>query len=124
MKVIPGKKRNIQYPISNIQSLWVRLLAGFMLVAVVAVGLVAVLANRATTREFEFYVSQGRQLRAERLAPEVAATYARTGSWTGVAEWLPTLNLSPGGGQGQGRGRNQDTAASTERLVVADESGP
>jgi signal transduction histidine kinase len=116
-------KDSVQHPVPNIQSLWVKLLLGFVLVAVVAVGLVAVLANRATTRHFELYVSQGRQLRAERLAPEVAAYYARTGSWSGIDEWLATLDQPQGSGQGQGRGRSQGTPAAADRLVVADAEG-
>ena len=36
-----------------LRSLWVKLLAGFVLVAVVAVGVVAILANRTTARQFE-----------------------------------------------------------------------
>ena len=117
------KKVHLQSPISNIQSLWVKLLLSFILIAVVAVGLVAVLSNRATIRHFEFYVSQGRQLRAERLAPEVAAYYARTSSWSGIDEWLATLDQSQGSGQGQGRGHGQQASAVTERLVVVDEEG-
>jgi len=108
-----------------IQSLWVKLLIGFMLVAMVAVGTVAVLANRATTREFELYVSQGKQMRAERLAPEFAAYYARTGSWTGVAEWMADLDttLAQSGGRGLGRGRGQGEGSTTDRLLLANTAG-
>jgi two-component system OmpR family sensor kinase/two-component system sensor histidine kinase BaeS len=104
-------------------SLWIKLLLGFLLVAVVAVGLVAVLANRATTREFALYVSQGRQLRAERLAPEFAAYYARTGSWAVVETWLVSLLDAPSGGRGQGRGQGQGSGYSLERLLLADIEG-
>ena len=110
-----------------LRSLWLKLLASFVLVAIVAVGLVAVLANRTTTRQFQIYVSQGRQLRAERLAPEVAAYYARTGSWAGVAEWLPGLAQSQPAGQGQGQGprlgRGRGEGATVDRLLLADATG-
>jgi two-component system OmpR family sensor kinase/two-component system sensor histidine kinase BaeS len=99
----------------------------------VAVGLVALLANRATTREFQIYVSQGRQVRAERLAPEFAAYYARTGGWSGVAEWMNSLGTlaadGQGGGQGEGRGqgvgrgRGQGTGNGTDRVLLADVQG-
>jgi signal transduction histidine kinase len=107
-----------------LRSLWVRLLAGFLLVAVAAVGLVGVLANRTTAHQFELYVSQGRRLRAERLAPSVAYYYAQTGSWAGVGDWLAdeSTALSPGGGRGQGAGRGQGSSSS-ERLIVADAGG-
>ncbi len=105
------------------RSLWVKLLAGFVLVAVVAVGVVAVLANRTTTEQFQLYVSQGKRIRAERLAPEFADYYAQTGSWAGVAEWMDTLEISQLGVQGQGRGRNQDGGYAPDRLLLADAGG-
>jgi two-component system OmpR family sensor kinase/two-component system sensor histidine kinase BaeS len=119
----PGLSRSS--PRLPIQSLWVKLLIGFMLVAMIAVGTVAVLANRATTREFELYVSQGKQMRAERLAPEFAAYYARTGSWTGVAEWMADLDTAPAqsGGRGLGRGRGQGEGSTTDRLLLANTKG-
>jgi signal transduction histidine kinase len=108
-----------------LRRLWLKLLAGFVLVAVVAVGLVAVLANRVTTRQFQIYVSQGRQVRAERLAPAFAAYYDQTGSWAGVSEWMASLEtaapIEQGQGQGQRRGRVGSAAA--DRLVLADAEG-
>jgi signal transduction histidine kinase len=80
------------------------------------VGVVAVLVNRTTARQFELYVSQGKSLRAERLAPEFAAYYARTGGWDEVAVWMTDL---PQGQQG-GRGRGQGSGLSTDRLLLAD----
>ena len=107
--------------------LWLKLLAGFILVAVVAVGLVAVLANRVTTRQFEIYISQGRQVRAERLAPAFAAYYAQTGSWAGVDAWMASLETATpaeqGQGQGQGQRRGRIGSAAADRLVLADAEG-
>ena len=77
--------------------LWVKLLLAFVIVAASAVGVAAVMANRITTRQFEIYVSQGKQERAERLAPEFAAYYGRTGSWDGVDEWWSTTAQEPSG---------------------------
>jgi signal transduction histidine kinase len=107
-----------------LRSLWVKLLAGFLLVAVAAVGLVGVLANQSTTHQFELYVGQGRRQRAERVAPSVAAYYAQTGSWTGVDGWLSTQGaaLLQSAGRGQGTGQGQGSS-STERLIVADANG-
>jgi signal transduction histidine kinase len=103
--------------------LWVKLLLSFVLVAAVAVGLVAVLANRVTTHQFQLYVSQGRQLRAERLAPDFAAYYAQTGSWSGVTEWMADLQSPELDGRGLGRGRGQGAATAIDRLVLADVDG-
>lgn len=105
----------------KISSLWVKIAAGFLLVALAAVGLVAVLANRATTRQFQVYVSQGRQARAARLAPELADYYSRQGSWAGVEEVLAGLEEATGAGRGQGRGTG--AASSESRLLLADGDG-
>jgi signal transduction histidine kinase len=105
------------------RSLWVKLLAGFVLVAIVAVGVVAVLANRTTTQQFQIYVTQGKQTRAERLAPEFADYYAQTGSWAGVAEWMDSLEISPLGLRGQGRGRSQSESYAPDRLLLVDSDG-
>jgi signal transduction histidine kinase len=110
-------------PIPNLNRLWVKLLVAFVLVAAVAVGLVAVLANRVTTHQFQLYVSQGRQVRAERLAPDLAAFYARTGTWDGVGEWLADLNSPEVSGRGQGRGRGLGAGGTLDRLVLANARG-
>ncbi len=94
-----------------------------MLVASVAVGMVAFLANRTTTRHFEIYVSQGKQLRAERLAPEFATYFAQTGDWVGVDEWMADLEGTQHGIRGQGRGRGPGGGSTTERLLLADANG-
>ena len=116
---------NPQTAIPVSRRLWVRLLLAFVLVAAVAVGVVAVLVNRTTTRQFEIYVSQGKRQRAERLAPEFAAYYARTGGWEGVAEWMADLAPGQQGGRGQGRGQGlgQGSGSSTEWLLLADADG-
>ena len=103
--------------------MWVKLLLGFVLVAAVAVGVVAFLANRTTTRQFEIYVSQGKQLRSERLAPEFATYYLQTGSWEGVGEWMTSLEGAQRGGRGQGRGRGPGGGSTTDRLLLADATG-
>lgn len=104
--------------------LWVRLLLAFLLVAIVAVGVVAVLANRTTTRQFEIYVSQGKQLRAQELAPAFAAYYAESSSWEGVADWMAVLQEGQQHtGRGQGRGRLTAAGATPDRLLLASPDG-
>ncbi len=113
-----------QLPRSRIsQRLWVKLLLGFMIVAAVAVGVVAVLANRTTTRQFEIYVSQGKQMRAERLAPAFAAYYAQASSWAGVAEWMVGLEQTQQGGRGQGQGRVLGAGSASDRLLLVGTDG-
>jgi len=108
-----------------LRSLSAKLVLAFVLVAVVAVGVVAWLANRTTTREFQLYISQGKQQRAERLAPEFAAYYARSGGWVGADEWVAGLAQAQasGAGQGQGRGLGRGRGLSEERVVLADAGG-
>jgi signal transduction histidine kinase len=103
--------------------LWVKLLVAFVIVATIAVGVVAVMANRITTRQFEIYVSQGKQARAERLAPEFAAYYARTGSWTGIEEWWAALGQESSSGRGLGRGLGQGLGVTSDRLLLAGTDG-
>jgi signal transduction histidine kinase len=113
-------------------SLWVKLLAAFALVVVVAVGTIAIVSSQATTRQFQIYVSRGKQQRAERLAPSLAAYYAQTGAWDGVGEWLADLASSsdaqgaqqPGGqGTGMGRRRGQAIGYGGDRLLLVDTAG-
>ena len=113
-------------------SLRVKLLAAFALVVVVAVGTIAVVSNQATTRQFRIYVSRGKQQRAERLAPSLAAYYAQTGGWDGVGEWLAGLaprtdaqgaQQAGGLGRGSGRGRGQAIGYDGDRLLLVDTEG-
>ena len=115
MPNIEHRTSTVEHQPPNVNRLWVKLLAAFMLVAFVAVGVVALLANQATTQQFYIYISQGRQMLAERLAPEFAAYYARTGSWDGVAEWMAALSQLQVGGRGLGRGRLNEG----DRLLLA-----
>ena len=107
----------------NLNHLWVKLLAAFMLVALVAVGVVALLANRATTQQFRLYVSQGRQMRTERLAPEFVAYYSLNGGWDGVAEWMAALSQLQSGGRGQGQGLGRGRLSEGDRLLLAGVDG-
>lgn len=66
------------------RSLWLRLMGAFALVILVGTGLVVFLAGRATTGQFELYVTQTGQQWAARLAPQLADYYTHSGSWEGV----------------------------------------
>ena len=48
------------------RSLWLKLTLTFVAVALAAVGLVAILANRTVTSQFDVYVAHGRQMQAGR----------------------------------------------------------
>ena len=112
-------------------SLWVKLLGAFVLVVVVAIGTTAILANRVTTQQFQIYVSQGKLMRAERLALTLAVYYAESGGWEGVTQWLAEVDALQGQGQGQqpggrglGRGRVQgQVLVADDRLVIVASDG-
>jgi signal transduction histidine kinase len=77
--------------------LWVKLTGAFVLVAIVAVGLIAVLANRAASLGFQRYLQAGEMAQLELLQTQLAAYYAQTGSWAGANSLLRDSGL---GGQG------------------------
>ena len=66
------------------RSLFFRLLGAFALVILALAVIVAVLVNRATTRQFRLYSDRNGQLWAAQLAPQLADYYAQQGSWQGV----------------------------------------
>jgi signal transduction histidine kinase len=107
------------------RSLWFKLTLAFVLVAVVAVGLVALLLSQVTQQEFGLYVQRGGRQRALNLAPTLADYYAQGNSWQGVAALL--ASAAPAGGAGRGMmGRGGLMAGgmmATDAIILADESG-
>jgi signal transduction histidine kinase len=83
--------------------LWTRLAAAFLIVALVAVGAVAVVVNRTTASSFRSYVGQQNAAAVDsQLVQALEAHYASVGSWEGAQDLLP--GQQGGHGQGQGRG--------------------
>jgi len=108
-------------------SLRSKLLIAFALVALLGVGTVALVANQVTARQFTLYLNTGGTMRAQRWAPVVAETYARTGSWEGVEGMLAEASSLHPGGQGRGRGAGQTMTGgatfSAERFLVVSPEG-
>lgn len=85
--------------------LWVRLTGAFLLVALVAVLVVAVVIGRVVERSFMGYVGRTNALTmAAELAGQLEAYYAEHGSWEGAADLLPERHGQGGDGQGERRG--------------------
>ncbi|MDP3047074.1 MAG: ATP-binding protein [Chloroflexota bacterium] len=113
------------------RSLWFKLTLAFVLVAVVAVGLVALLLAQGTQQEFGLYVQRGGRQRALNLAPTLADYYTQNKSWQGVAGLLasaaPAAAGTPTGGAGRGMmGRGGLMAGgmmATDAVILADGSG-
>jgi len=65
-------------------SLRFRLLVTLMLVAVVGLGVAALLASRGTITQFGRYLQRGATMRRDRFEALLAGYYARNGDWSGV----------------------------------------
>ena len=72
-----------------------KLVAGFTLVALVGVLIVAFLANYLTSNAFGSYVQQGVQAQDQRIASYIVNSY-ETGGWQSVASALTPLSHSTG----------------------------
>ncbi len=87
-------------------SLRFRVLVSLILVIVVAVGVVAFLASRATIGQFQRYVEHGGMMRHRRLEMFLAGYYNRTRSWSGAQTLVEQMGQITG-----------------ERIVLADREG-
>ncbi len=83
-----------------------RVLAALILVIVVAVGVVAFLASRATTGEFQRYVERGGMIRHQRFEMFLVRYYDERRSWSGVQPLVEQIGQITG-----------------ERIVLADGEG-
>ncbi len=77
-------------------SLFTKLSAAFVLVVVVAVGVVAWGSRQSAEREFTSFVRQSQAERPEELLAQLAAHYAERGSWSGVEPLLERFRADPG----------------------------
>jgi two-component system OmpR family sensor kinase/two-component system sensor histidine kinase BaeS len=97
----------------------VRLALAIIFTTLLAVGLVALVANQVADNEFRRYLATGQDAQAERLAGELAGYYEHAGSWAGVAEALGQVQgAASGNSQGRMRGRGAG-----QQLLLADGSG-
>ncbi len=108
--------------------LWVKLTLAFLAIALTAIGVVAVVAQRATGEQFRRYVVASGMMSQSAWAETLIDAYARKGSWDGIDEVL--AQLGPGANMGMGRGRSTAGAvgpnlavADTEGRVVASKTG-
>jgi len=87
-------------------SLRFRVLVALIVVIVVAVGIVAFFASRATTGEFQRYVERGGVMRHQRFEGFLAGYYTQNQSWSGVQTLVEQMGQITG-----------------ERIVLADDVG-
>ncbi len=87
-------------------SLRFRVLVALIVVIVMAVGIVAFFASRATTGEFQRYVERGGMVRHQRFEMFLAGHYMQNRSWSGVQPLVEQMGQITG-----------------ERIVLADDGG-
>ncbi len=75
--------------------LWIKLTIAFVVVAVLAVGLVALLANRAMSVGFQRYLREDADVQLQLLSTELATFYARQKNWNGVNTLLKESGIGP-----------------------------
>lgn len=92
--------------------LWFRLIAAFVLVALVGVSVVALLANRATTAGFNRYLLAEGVGTWSDVAAQLGETYAQSGDWSGAQAILSAV-VGPGRGGGSTRLTLLDSAGVT-----------
>jgi signal transduction histidine kinase len=108
-------------------SLGMRLFTAFALIATLGIGTVALAAYQVTTRQFALYVSNGRQMRAESWANELANALGqlppseRPAAWQEIGSLLNSvaIQLPSGLGRGQGQGRGRQDAPEDRILILA-----
>ena len=84
--------------------LWVKLTLAFLAVALLAVGVAALLSLRFTGDEFRQYVVRNNVMAEPFLSESLSAYYAANGGWVGVETALAEFWKSSGAGQGAGMG--------------------
>jgi signal transduction histidine kinase len=107
-------------PASRYSGLWLKLTAAFLAVALVGVGLVALLANRVTAAGVRYTMIQGQLTDAGELAAQLAEYYRQEGDWSGASEILGEEHgQGGGGGGGPGGAGGQLYLADADGRIVA-----
>ena len=94
-----------------------RVLVALILVIVVAVGVVAFLASRATIGEFQRYVERGGRIRHQRFEMYLAGYYMRNRSWSGVQPLVEQIGQISGERTLLADGEGQIVADSENKLI-------
>ncbi len=105
--------------------LWVHLTMAFALVTVIAILIVAVLANWQTSNQFRRYFALN-QIYTSDLPRQLAVYYTEYGSWQGVEAIFQSTHIpgqGPGQGQGQGRGRGLAVGQGNTGMFLLDSNG-
>ncbi len=91
-----------------------KMLVGFILIVALSIGTVAFVANRATKREFDRYITQDQALKYQRLALILSSYYEETGSWKGVQKLIDKIKKTY---------QSRIVLANDEGTIVGDTTG-
>jgi signal transduction histidine kinase len=83
-----------------LNKLWFRLTIAFLLVAIIAIAVVAFLANRATNAGFSRFLQEENSAQVDQLQSELADYYQEQGSWNGAELLLREMRSGLGSGVG------------------------
>jgi len=72
----------------NIHGLLFKLLAGFVLIILIAVGAVFIFLSQSTAAEFESFKTRIEQQRADGLRQQLTGYYRTSGGWEGVQPYI------------------------------------
>ncbi len=99
------------------QSLFFRLMGAFALVILVGFAVVYLIANQATTSEFQYFMFRGQMVAVQDIADQLAQYYRANGTFNGAEALLRASGPSMGMGGMMGRGMG------SPRLWLADARG-
>ena len=103
--------------------LWVRLVAAFLVVVLVAIGAIALVVQNTTEHSFRAYLNrQDEQFFTPDLLDELQQYYATNQTWIGADHLLPGPSGRSGGSAGQGHGANAGRGRGAA-VLLADASG-
>lgn len=102
-------------------SLFFRLMGAFALVILIGYSIVYIVANQATTNEFQVFMFQGQMVAAQDVANQLAEYYRARGSWDGV-EVVLRRDTNPPSGMG-GMMMQGSMMMGVPRLWLADARG-
>jgi two-component system OmpR family sensor kinase/two-component system sensor histidine kinase BaeS len=107
-----------------VKSLFIRLMAAFALVILIAVAIIFVIVNQTTTNEFRAYMFRGQMTQFDQIARELAAYYSARGSWQGVDQYLAqALDAGMGAMMGGGPRGHGMLGMMDASVLIADANG-
>lgn len=74
------------------KNLFLRLMAAFVLVILIAIAIIFIVVNQSTTKEFQALMFRGQVTQLDQIASELGAYYSARGSWQGIDRFIAQPN--------------------------------